>query len=175
MNRKAKVLLSIIIAAVAASLVMMQPPRTAKQSFVGSVISDFELVGPENNRMRLSDLRGSVVFVNFWATWCASCIDELPSIERMYRQLSDNASFRVVTILYKDDLDRALKMMKQYGFTFPVYVNEDDSAARIFGITGVPETFLIDKRGTLRNKVIGPAEWDSPRALEIMHALLHES
>jgi peroxiredoxin len=65
--------------------------------------------------------------------------------------------------------------MQQNGFTFPVYLNTDESAAKMFGITGIPETFIIDKRGMLRHKVIGPAEWDSPRALEIIQTLIHES
>jgi peroxiredoxin len=99
----------------------------------------------------------------------------MPAIERMYRNLSGNSSFKVVSILYKDDLNRALNFMQQNGLTFPVYLSTDESAARIFGITGIPETFIIDKRGMLRDKVIGPADWDSPRALEIIQTLINES
>ncbi len=64
--------------------------------------------------------------------------------------------------------------MKQTGYTFPVYLNPDEAAAKIFGITGVPETFIIDKKGILRNKVLGPAEWDSPQAIASFQALIKE-
>jgi len=64
--------------------------------------------------------------------------------------------------------------MKQNGYTFPVYLNTDESAAKSFGITGVPETFILDKKGILRHKVIGPAEWDSPGVMENLRALISE-
>ncbi len=174
MKPKALILLFIIIAAVAAVLTI-RPAHSPKIVYVGDVIQDFELINPDQGRTSLSGMRGSVVFVNFWATWCASCIDELPSIERMHRNFTGNSSFRVVTILFKDDPHRALDFMKKNGFTFPVFLNPDESAAKIFGITGVPETFIIDKNGVLRNKVIGPAEWDSHRALDALQTLINES
>jgi len=64
--------------------------------------------------------------------------------------------------------------MNKNGYTFPIYLNPDGSAAKKFGITGVPETFIIDKKGILRNKVIGPEEWDSPGAIKSFHALINE-
>jgi cytochrome c biogenesis protein CcmG/thiol:disulfide interchange protein DsbE len=81
----------------------------------------------------------------------------------------------MVTILYKDSIPDASSYMKQNGYTFPVFLNSDESAAKIFGITGVPETFIIDKRGILRDKVLGPAEWDSPQAIESFQSLMKES
>jgi thiol-disulfide isomerase/thioredoxin len=153
----------------------IKPVRSPKTAYVGSITHDFELLDLNRNRISLSDMKGSVVFINFWATWCTSCIEELPSIERLFRSLSESSSFKVVTILYKDDLNRALSFMKENGYTFPVYLNTDESAAKIFGITGIPETFIIDKHGLLRNKVIGPAEWDSPRTIENLQTLINES
>jgi cytochrome c biogenesis protein CcmG, thiol:disulfide interchange protein DsbE len=175
MKSKTIILLFIIVITIVAAVFTIKPVQSPKTAQVGSVTHDFELIDHNRNRISLSSMKGSVVFINFWATWCASCVEEMPAIERMYRNISGNSSFKVVSILYKDDLDRALNFMQQNGFTFPVYLNTDDSAARIFGITGIPETFIIDKRGMLRNKVIGPADWDSPRALEIIQTLINES
>lgn len=175
MKPKTIILLFIIVIAIVAAVFTIKPLQSPKTAQVGSMTHDFELIDSNRNRISLSSMKGSVVFINFWATWCASCIEEMPAIERMYRNLSGNSSFKVVSILYKDDLNRALNFMQQNGFTFPVYLNTDESAARIFGITGIPETFIIDKRGMLRDKVIGPADWDSPRALEIIQTLISES
>jgi len=175
MKPKALILLFIIVIGIMVAVFTIKPVQSPKTALVGSITHDFELLDPSGNKISLSDMKGSVVFINFWATWCASCIEEMPSIEHMFRNLSDKSSFKVVTILYKDDFSRALGFMKQNGYTFPVYLNPDESAAKIFGITGIPETFIVDKQGLLRNKVIGPAEWDSPRTLEIVQTLINES
>ena len=175
MKPKTLILLIIVGIAFVAAVLTMKPAQRPEPSHIGTVTDDFELIDPSGSKSSLSDMKGSVVFINFWSTWCTSCVEELPSIEQMYRNFSENSSFRVVTILYKDDLGRALNFMKQNGFTFPLYLNPDESAARIFGITGIPETFIIDKNGVLRHKVIGPAEWHSPRALEFFQGLIRES
>lgn len=147
---------------------------TTRIPTIESVAPDIEIIDSDNNKLKLSDLKGSVIFVNFWATWCESCVDELPSIERLFRSMSKNSKFNLITILYKDDQYRALSYMKGNGYTFPVYINPDGSAAKKFGITGIPETFIIDKNGILRDKVIGPAEWDSPHAVETFRKLINE-
>jgi thiol-disulfide isomerase/thioredoxin len=74
---------------------------------IGSATQDFELIDINKTKTTLSSMKGSVVFINFWATWCESCIDEMPSIERMSRHFAGNPAFKIVTILYKDDLDGA--------------------------------------------------------------------
>jgi thiol-disulfide isomerase/thioredoxin len=151
-----------------------KPTRGPEMAEIGRTTQDFELIDINKNRMTLAGMEGSVVFINFWATWCESCVDEMPSIERLSRHFAGNPSFKIVTILYKDDLNAALSFMKESGHTFPVYLNPDESAAKMFGITGIPETFIIDKKGILRDKVIGPAEWDSPNTLHAFQTLINE-
>ncbi len=147
---------------------------TTRTPTIGSAVPDIELIDFNNNKLRLSDMKGSIIFVNFWATWCESCVDEMPSIEGLFRSMSKNPKFKLITILYKDEEYRAFSYMKENGYTFPLYTNPDGSAAKKFGITGVPETFIIDKKGVLRDKVIGPAEWDSPHAIETFLTLVNE-
>jgi len=170
---KALILL-IIVFVILIVFFAVRPTYTPRIAEIGIEVPDFELTGADNSRTRLSDMNGSVVFVNFWATWCASCLDELPSIERLYRSFAGDSRFRVVTILYKDNVDTASGFMKKNSLSFPVYLNQDESAAKTFGITGVPETFIIDKKGVLRDKVIGPAEWDSPSAVQAFLTLINE-
>ncbi len=88
--------------------------------------------------------------------------------------MAGNQKFALITILFRDDEKRVLRYMKENKFTFPVYLDPDGSAARQFRITGVPETFIIDKKGMLREKVIGPAEWNSSRVVSLLSKLMSE-
>jgi cytochrome c biogenesis protein CcmG, thiol:disulfide interchange protein DsbE len=173
---KNKTLILIIVVFVGILIVFFasKSSRGPERAEIGRSPQDFEIIDINKKSMPLSSMKGSVVFVNFWATWCESCIDELPSIERLSRHFTGNPTFKIVTILYKDDLNAALSFMKERGYTFPVYLNPDEYAAKMFGITGIPETFIIDKKGILRDKVIGPAGWDSPNTIQSFQALIDE-
>lgn len=123
----------------------------------------FEVEDAANGkRLSSSDLKNKVIFVNFWASWCQPCKEEMPSIEALYREMSSNSNFIMVTILYKDSPENAFRYMKSMGYTFPVYVDPGGGAARNYGVTGVPETYITNKRGLLAVRVIGPADWDAP-------------
>jgi len=172
LKNKAFILLIILLSGITIAFLIIGP--RPEITTIGSVAPDIELIDINKNKIKLSELSGAVVFINFWATWCEPCINELPSIEELSKLTSGNPKFKLITILFKDDEYRAFNFMKENGYTFTIYLNPDGSAAKKFGITGVPETFIIDKKGILRNKIIGPAEWDSPRALETFQALMNE-
>jgi len=122
----------------------------------------------------ISQLKGKVVFVNFWASWCMPCKEEMPSIEALYRELQKNDGFLMVTILYKDDPKTGSEYMRSNGYTFPLFADNDGISAKRYGVTGVPETYLIDKKGTLRKRIIGPADWNSSEAKAFINSLLSE-
>lgn len=174
MKSRAVILIVIFIIGIALAFFMMKDQYRSEIITVGSAVPDIELIDISQNKLNLSELNGSVVFVNFWATWCEPCIDELPSIEILFRRFSHNPRFKLVTILFKDDRQKVLRYMEENGYTFPVYMNPDGSAAKKFGITGVPETFIIDKKGILRDKKIGPEQWDSPIIMEMLQSMIHE-
>lgn len=174
MKNKTSILLIILFSGIIISFFLFRQYKPTKILTIGSAVPDIELIDFNNNKLKLSELKGSVVFINFWATWCESCVDEIPSIEGMFRSMSKNLEFKLITILYKDDMNSAFNYMKKNGYTFPVYLNADGSAAKKFGITGVPETFIIDKRGILRNKIIGPEDWNSPYFIKIFQTLINE-
>jgi cytochrome c biogenesis protein CcmG/thiol:disulfide interchange protein DsbE len=174
MKNKAFILLIILLSGIIMASLIIRHRYSPVMIALGSAAPDIEFTDINKNKINLSDLKGSVVMINFWATWCGSCVDELPSIEGLSRQMSGTPKFKLITILFKDDEYRAINYMKENGYTFPVYFNPDSSAAKTFGITGVPETFIIDKKGILRNKVIGPAEWNSPLIIEALLKLVNE-
>lgn len=174
MKYKAIILISIFLFVLIFAVFLIQQRDKHEIISTGKLAPDIELIDMYKNKLNLSDLKGKVVFINFWATWCQSCVDEMPSIERLYRYFSENPEFRLITVVYRDSGNNALNYMKENGYTFPVYFNPDDKAAKKFGITGVPESFIIDKKGILRKKIIGPERWDSPYVFEMFKTFLNE-
>lgn len=117
------------------------------------------------------DIKGSIIIINFWATWCPSCREEMPSMQRFYKKFNGNG-LRLLTVLYRDDPFQALGFTKEMGYGFPVYVDPEYRAAQIFGLTGVPETYIIGKDGRLLHRIIGPFDWDSPDFTEYINNIL---
>lgn len=135
-----------------------QPPQRAA---VGVEAPKFELKDITGRTWRLADLKGKVVLLNFWATWCATCKSENPSLQRLVVSELNNNSFIALSVLFKDGPENAVEYVKQTGFNLPVLI-DDKKISAAYGLTGVPETFLINKKGVIVKKVIGPAEWDAP-------------
>ncbi len=137
------------------------------QAEIGKPSPGFSLTDTKGKIWTLSELKGQVVFVNFWATWCPPCRQELPSMQNLHQELSGNG-FQMLTILMNDDPNSAVLMAKGNDFTFPILIDHDGSVSASYGITGVPETFIIDATGTLQKKVIGPRQWDSAEAKKMI-------
>ena len=125
-------------------------------------------------KVDMGQYKGRVMFVNFWATWCAPCREEVPSIEELHRDLSADSRFAMITILYKDESRSAHDYMKAGGYSFPVYADQDGATAKRYKVTGVPETYLVDKKGVLRKRVIGPLDWNAAEARAFLNTLLIE-
>ena len=147
--------------------------EVSEKATVGLTAPDFALQDRNGNTWRLSDLRGQVVLVNFWATWCPPCLEEMPSMENLYRTMPKD-SFKMLAVLYKDDPAAADRLTSSKGYTFPVLVDPDEKAGQIYGLTGVPETFIVDKIGVLREKFIGPVQWDAPPARQMLATYLSQ-
>jgi cytochrome c biogenesis protein CcmG/thiol:disulfide interchange protein DsbE len=165
-----------MVFAIGAALVYFTMSRTsARRVAVNSQAPDFEITDiASGQRVRSSDLQGRVVFVNFWASWCQPCKEEMASVDGLFKEESPKGDFVMVTILYKDTAESGLAEMRAHGFNFPVYTDPQQNSAVAFRVTGVPETYIIDKKGILRKKVIGPADWSSPEARAFVDSLLKE-
>ena len=175
MKNRSVVLAAVLVAGLAVILIATRREAPRKTAAVDSQAPVFLAADARTGRqLTPADLKGKVVFVNFWASWCQPCKDEMPSIDALYRELAADPSFVMVTLLYKDSPADGLGYLKAMGFNFPVFMDNNGDAARDFGVTGVPETYLIDKKGVLRQRVIGGAEWNSPEAKSRIYALLRE-
>ncbi|MFC1549616.1 TlpA family protein disulfide reductase [Nitrospirota bacterium] len=134
----------------------------------------FDLVDTGGKSWRLSGLKGKVVLINFWATWCPSCVQEMPSIHNLNVLASGADNFQILTVLFQDSPEKAREYFMEEGFAMPILSDRDGIAARKYGLTGVPETFIIDKKGILRSKYIGPRNFDTPDMVQFLNRLLEE-
>lgn len=144
-----------------------QPPVA-----IGLPAPDFTFPGLDGKMVSLSDYRGKVVFANIWATWCPSCVDEMPSMEKLYQKLKDrNFEILAVSIDVMGRKDVA-PFMKKYRLTFPALLDTRGTISRSYRTTGIPESFIIDKEGILVKKIIGPIDWATPTVFQYFNDLI---
>jgi peroxiredoxin len=135
---------------------------------VGKQAPDFVLADISGLKTRLSDLKGEVVLVNFWATWCPPCREEIPSMAALNRLMAGKP-FRMLAISIDQGGKGAVKaFFKESGLTIPVLLDSDGSVGKLYGITGVPETFVIDRKGVIIKKFIGPLDWSAPEVVNFL-------
>lgn len=140
---------------------------------VGDPAPDFTLVDRQGKTWTLSDLKGQVVFINFWATWCPPCLKELPSMQKLHDMMPENG-FTMLAVLNKDKPNMADFVVKQKGITIPVLDDSENKVGSTYRLTGLPETFIVDKNGIIREKVIGAAQWDAPQYVELMNRYIRQ-
>jgi peroxiredoxin len=122
----------------------------------------------------LDHFAGDVVLLNIWATWCAPCEQEMPSIQRLYQEMSPEG-LKIVSVSIDDDQPEAVsKWLADRKLSFDVLQDRSHTIERIYQTTGVPESFVIDRHGVIVKKVIGPVEWDSPAQKAVFRRLLGE-
>jgi len=153
-------------------LTRMSDEKAGNLPQVGQPLADFALTDLQGNTVQLSALRGNVVFINVWATWCQPCIDEMPTIERLYNQLHPRGLEVVAISLDPLGAQVIEPFMRRYRLTFPVLLDVKSEVERLYGTTGVPESFIVDKQGRLVEKVVGPRDWSSPQTLALFERLM---
>lgn len=121
---------------------------------VGTAAEDFALVGLDGKEQRLSQYRGQVVLVNFWATWCKPCTTEMPAMQATYDRLREKG-FVVLAINELEDETKVREHIKQYGHTFPVLMDRDNKVANQFGVFGLPVSVFIDEKGVVQEYIKG--------------------
>jgi cytochrome c biogenesis protein CcmG/thiol:disulfide interchange protein DsbE len=125
-------------------------------------------------KWELKHFKGKVVFLNFWATWCSPCKEEMPSMEELYKQFKDkDFVFLAISVDYA-----GVKPVKEYieknRYTFPVLIDPKGKTLDLFGVRGIPTTFLIDQKGGLIGKAIGPRDWKKSEVVSIVNLLLEK-
>lgn len=134
---------------------------------------DFTLKDLSGNTVSLRELRGKVVFLNFWATWCPPCRLEMPAMEQLHKEFSDQGLV-VLAVNFRESQDDVRSFLKQHGLTFTTLLDEQERAFGLYRAWSLPTTYLINKNGEIVGKVIGYRDWNSEQARSLFHQLLED-
>ena len=135
---------------------------------------DFTLPNLAGTKVRLSSLRGTVVLLNFWATWCPPCVEELPSIIGL-QQTDLGSDFELLTVSVDEEVAKVKPLLAKQGpagTKLPVLLDPKKKVATSFGTSKFPESYLIDKQGVIRYRFINKRHWTSPEALQCIRSLI---
>jgi thiol-disulfide isomerase/thioredoxin len=172
----------LLLIVVAAAFVFVACSGSRRGIYPGEIVPDVSGVDLVGQPFSLHQASGKVVLVNFWATWCAPCMAELPSLERLYQSLRSQG-FTVVGVAVDDTLQNVKEAAERNGITYPVLLDEKGTSKRQFELKGFPESFVLDSQmkvliitdpsdGMPVTKIIGSREWSQNRALQVFRGLL---
>lgn len=136
---------------------------------IGSNAPDFT-VQDSDHTITLSQYRGQIVVLNFWATWCPPCVQETPALVRMTNRMQGKG---ITVLAVSIDADDAAyhKFLKEYNVSMVTVRDESRKASNLYGTFGWPETYIIDRNGVIRRKFIGPVDWASPEITDYLSKL----
>jgi peroxiredoxin len=135
----------------------------AAQDFTAPLLS--------GSRFRLADHRGKVVLINFWATWCHPCREEMPALERLWRQHRD-VRFLLVAVSLDANRELVKPFVTEHRLTFPIALDSQLEVANLYGIRALPASFIVDRQGQMTALALGPRPWDNDAAHSIVEELM---
>jgi peroxiredoxin len=162
----------VVILAIAVSSGAGHAQETKGLVDVGRLAPDFTLPDLNGTRVRLSDFRGKkAVFLNFWASWCPSCQEEMPTMEKLYQEFKARG-LEIVAVSIDTDKADAEKFVKMHSVTFPALLDPDFKVAKEYRVTGIPTHYFIDKTGVIRAREVGSKDWSKPETWKVIEGLL---
>ena len=176
-----KLSLTILFVVIAAALVILllrnereSTVTSIKQIQVGLPAPDFTFPDLNGQQVSLSEHRGKVVLVNIWATWCPPCRQEMPSMQKLYERFNGE-NFEILAVsIDATGREAVAPFVRTMNLTFPIMLDPKEVIRPLYGITGVPESFIIDKEGIVVEKIIGPIDWGTPKAFQFFQDLINK-
>lgn len=155
------------LAVVAISYAIVQSLQQNKEdSSVGSIAPSFELASLQGETVRLADFRGTGVLLNFWASWCGPCTNEMPLLNEVHAQTSD---IEIIAVNVGENPERAIRFAEELGLNFSIVLDQDNKIKKNYRISGLPVTLLIDKNGRIVERMTGEL-----RSVDDIQALLEK-
>jgi len=169
-------ILSLLLIPLALNADWQQPELSHNLTEIKQVIpaSDFALQNMDEETIKLSDYRGKVVLLNFWATWCPPCVREMPSMERLQQRVGEG--FKVIAANQMEEPDDVFAFTGQLAVepTFEIVFDSDSKVSQAYAVRGLPTTYLIDKKGNIRYRAVGGREFDHAEVVKIIKQLIAE-
>jgi peroxiredoxin len=164
-----KRLISVALILCVVALAACTRKEETKPALEGNPAPDFALSDLSGHKVRLSDLKGKVVLVNFWATWCPPCREEVPSMANLNRVMAGKP-FQMLAISIDQEGKQAIEaFFSRAGVTLPALLDSNGAIGKLYGITGVPETFIVDRKGVIMKKVVGGLDWSAPEVVAFLN------
>jgi thiol-disulfide isomerase/thioredoxin len=133
---------------------------------------DFALPLVNQKSLALGDLRGKVVFLNFWATWCGPCRAEMPSMEALYQRFKDEG-LEILAVNYGESEQKVAAFFEQLNLSFPSALDSTGQVNGLYGVAALPTTYIIDREGNILSRVVGSINWNTPKLFAAFEALLN--
>lgn len=164
--------------------VTVTKPRAGRVLGVDEALHELDLIRPSRPKQaedftvklvdgrgfRLLDHRGKLVFINFWATWCPPCLEEMPAMERLWRQ-HQGSNFVMLAISLDADPKLVEPFLKEHGLTFAVGLDAKMDLANAYGVRALPSSFIVGRQGDLAALALGPRAWDNDAAHSLIEGL----
>ncbi len=155
------------------TLCVLAATSLASSGLTGQVAPDFALKSSSGDNLRLSEYRGDVVMVNFWATWCGPCRQEMPLLDELYSRY-ERVGFSLLGVNIDDDSRKAMNMVSDLGVSFPVLFDARKEVSKLYKVEAMPVTVLIDREGTIRYVHHGYKPGYEDKYLDQIRSLLRE-
>ena len=131
------------------ALMVLAASSLASSGLTGKPAPDFALKSSTGENLRLSEYRGDVVMINFWATWCGPCRQEMPLLDQLYSRY-ERVGFNLLGVNIDDDSNRAMDMIRELGVNFPVLFDARKEVSKLYDVDAMPVTVLVDREGNVR-------------------------
>jgi peroxiredoxin len=163
-----------MVGALAVLYVFAMPSyRQGEPSIPGRRSPDFTIQN-DGRQFHLSDLRGKVVVLDFWASWCPPCVEEAASLNALQQRISSQGG-TVLGISWDDDPAAYQKFLREHNVNFPTYRDDNRKIGMNYGTVMIPEAYLISRDGRIARKIVGQQDWTSPELISALDALLHSN
>ena len=136
---------------------------------------NFSLPDLEGKKVSLTDFKGKIVLLNIWATWCAPCVAEMPSMEKLYQELKGEDFELLAISVDESGAEAVTPFIEKHNLGFPVLLDTKGEIKNLYQATGIPESFIIDKDGMIVEKIIGPRDWADSSAIRYFRNIIQSN